>query len=116
MMDVAASGGYYISLPADYILAHPTTLTGSIGVIMLMPKFNELMDKIGVGVNIHKFGKNKDMASPFRPATAEENIYNTATSQTGDLNVSLINLNLPPALSSLDPGFYYLWLPAVGSH
>src|SRR5210317_542396 len=49
MMGVAASGGYYISLPADYILAHPTTLTGSVGVIFLRPKVSGLMDKIGVG-------------------------------------------------------------------
>jgi len=46
---------------------------------------------------------------------ANDTIYNTATSQAGDLNVSLINLNLPTAVASLDPGFYYLWLPAVGS-
>ena len=45
---------------------------------------------------------------------ANDNIYNTAVSQTGDLKVSLINLNLPLALSSLDPGFYYLWLPGTG--
>ncbi len=35
MMDVAASGGYYVSLPADHIMAHPTTLTGSVGVIFI---------------------------------------------------------------------------------
>lgn len=50
-----------------------------------------------------------------RTEYANDNIYNTATRQTGDLNVSLINLNLPPAISSLDPGFYYLWLPGTGS-
>jgi len=50
-----------------------------------------------------------------RTEYANDNIYNTATGQSGDLNVSLINLNLPPALSSLDPGFYYLWLPGTGS-
>ena len=50
-----------------------------------------------------------------RTEYANDNIYNTAVSQTGDLKVSLVNLNLPPALSDLDPGFYYLWLPATGS-
>jgi len=72
MMGVAASGGYYISLPADYIFAHPTTLTGSVGVIFLRPKVAGLMEKIGVGVEVNKSGINKDMGMPYRPATAEE--------------------------------------------
>jgi protease-4 len=72
MMDVAASGGYYIALPADHILAHPTTITGSVGVVFLRPDVGGLMDKIGVGVEVRKTGKNKDMGSPFRQATAEE--------------------------------------------
>ena len=72
MMGVAASGGYYISLPADFILAHPTTVTGSVGVLFLRPDVTGLMEKIGVDVNVSKTGKNKDMGSPFRQATAEE--------------------------------------------
>ena len=72
MMGLAASGAYYISLPADYILAHPTTLTGSIGVIFIRPKVTGLMHKIGVDVEVNKSGKNKDMGSPFRPTSAEE--------------------------------------------
>jgi len=72
MMGVAASGGYYISLPADFILAHPTTVTGSIGVLFLRPDLTGLMKKIGVDVNVSKTGKNKDMGSPFRQATEEE--------------------------------------------
>ena len=72
MMAVAASGGYYISLPADFILAHPTTVTGSIGVIFLRPKVFGLMDKIGVEVEVSKSGRNKDMNSPFRESLQEE--------------------------------------------
>ena len=72
MMSVAASGGYYISLPADYILAHPTSVTGSVGVLFLRPDVAGLMNKIGVGVEVSKTGRNKDMGSPFRNATAEE--------------------------------------------
>jgi protease IV len=72
MMGVAASGGYYIALPADYILAHPTTITGSIGVVFLRPNIAGLMDKIGVEVDVDKSGRNKDMGSPFRKATGEE--------------------------------------------
>ena len=72
MMNVAASGGFYIALPADYILAHPTTITGSIGVLFLQPRITGLMGKIGVDVDVNKSGKNKDMGSPFRASTAEE--------------------------------------------
>ncbi|NDV19700.1 signal peptide peptidase SppA [Pseudodesulfovibrio sp. JC047] len=72
MMDVAASGGYYAALPADWILAHPTTITGSVGVVFIRPKLVGLMDKIGVDVEVSKSGNDKDMGSPFRPTTAEE--------------------------------------------
>ncbi len=72
MMDVAASGAYYMSLPADVILAHPTTITGSVGVISLQPKIKGLMDKIGVGVDVQKTGKYKDMGSPYRETGDEE--------------------------------------------
>jgi protease IV len=72
MMGVAASGGYYVALPADFILAHPTTITGSIGVVFLRPNVSGLMNKIGLEVQTNKSGKNKDMGSPFRKATREE--------------------------------------------
>ncbi len=72
MMDMATSGGYYISLAADFIMAHPTTVTGSIGVIFMQPKVRGLMNKIGVDVKIYKTGVNKDMTSPFRDASADE--------------------------------------------
>jgi protease-4 len=72
LMGVAASGGYYVSLPADRIVAHPTTVTGSVGVIFIQPKVGGLMEKIGVGVDVSKSGERKDMGSPFRPSTPEE--------------------------------------------
>ncbi|MFC1751538.1 signal peptide peptidase SppA [Patescibacteria group bacterium] len=72
MMGLTASGGYYIALPADYILAHPTTITGSIGVIFSRPRVTGLMQKIGVDVEVSKSGKNKDIGSPFRATTSEE--------------------------------------------
>ncbi len=72
MMGVAASGGYYVVLPADFILAHPTTVTGSIGVIFLKPNVSGLMDKIGLEIAVNKSGRNKDIGSPFRRATEEE--------------------------------------------
>lgn len=91
MMDMATSGGYYMSLPADLIMAHPTTLTGSVGVIFIQPKAMGLMGKIGLGVDVQKHGKNKDMGSPFRESTAEEQKLLQATvDRLGDRFVSLV--------------------------
>jgi len=197
MMNVAASGGYYISLPADSIMAHPTTVTGSIGVIFMRPRFSKLMKDVGFEMIVNKSGHNKDMGSPFRQTTPEEmkifddltkrlggrfislvkenrniseenlskiksariylaedalnlglidkigylsetfaeakkiaglqeyasiityrrtefpddNIYNTSTQAVGDFNPSLINLK--SVLPTMQPGFYYLWMPGV---
>jgi protease IV len=72
MMDVAASGGYYIALAADTIVAHPTTVTGSIGTIMISLNAEELLRKIGVAGQTIKSGERKDMGSPFRALTPEE--------------------------------------------
>ncbi len=72
MMGLATSGGYYVALPADAIVAHPTTVTGSIGAIFLRPEVSGLMEKVGVDVAVHKSGRNKDMGSPFRTPSAEE--------------------------------------------
>jgi protease-4 len=91
MMDVAASGGYYISLSADYIMAHPTTLTGSVGVIFIRPKVIDLMQKVGVGVEINKSGVNKDMGGPFRQTTSEENqILQAMTDRLGIRFIDLV--------------------------
>jgi protease-4 len=199
MMGVAASGGYYIALPSDFILAHPTTVTGSVGVLFLSPNLSGLMEKIGIELNVSKTGENKDMGSPFRQATAEEkqiikdlidqlgkrfldriaehrklkpkrlkeissariyladdalklgmvdsigyldeavsqakiladlpedakvvvyrrteypddNLYNTSTSRYDGRGLSIVSLNLPPSLSRLQTGFYYLWQPGA---
>ena len=72
MMDVAASGGYYVALAADTIVAHPTTVTGSIGVIMLTFNAEGLMQKLGVAANAVKSAERKDMGSPFRAMTPDE--------------------------------------------
>ncbi len=72
MMDVAASGGYYVALGADTIIAHPTTVTGSIGVIMITVNAQGLLEKIGVSASAIKSGPRKDMGSPFRHLTDEE--------------------------------------------
>jgi protease-4 len=72
MMDVAASGGYYIALAADSIVAHPTTVTGSIGTILITANVEGLMQKIGVAASTIKSAEHKDMGSPFRALNAEE--------------------------------------------
>jgi protease-4 len=72
MMDVAASGGYYVALAADRIIAHPTTVTGSIGTIMLTINAEGLLQKLGVATTAIKSAVHKDMGSPFRALTAEE--------------------------------------------
>lgn len=200
MMNIAASGGYYISLPADMIVAHPTTITGSVGVIFMRPGVTGLMEKIGVKMEVNKSGENKDMMSPFRKPTRAErkmmqqltddlagrfislvkkhrniekrnidavrsarvflaedalkkgmidqigylsdavtaakkasgldpnapivvyrrsqynndNFYNTSTTQAQTGNQSLVDLGLPRVTPNLNPGFYYIWSPAVG--
>ena len=71
-MGLAASGGYYAALSADAIVACPTTVTGSVGVVFFRPRVVGLMDKVGVEVEVSKSGRNKDMGSPLRTPTDEE--------------------------------------------
>ena len=75
MDSIAASGGYYTACGARKILAHPTTLTGSIGVIMQSVQYHQLMEKIGMGMQVYKSGKFKDMLSGSRPTSDEESAY-----------------------------------------
>jgi len=72
MRDVAASGGYYVSAPCDRIIAHPTTITGSIGVIMSFVNLQGLFEKIGYREEVIKSGPHKDIGSMGRPMTEEE--------------------------------------------
>ncbi len=71
-LNVAASGGYYIAMAADEIYAHPTTITGSVGVVATFPQVNELGNKIGMSVKTIKSGELKDMGSPFKKMGEEE--------------------------------------------
>jgi len=72
MMGVAASGGYYVASACDAIIAHPSTITGSIGVISLFPDVEGLLSKVGVQVQVIKSGDLKDAGSPFRNLSEEE--------------------------------------------
>jgi protease-4 len=72
MASVAASGGYYVSIPAHRIVANPGTITGSIGVIMQLTNLEELYGKLGLKSLVVKSGEHKDIASPFRPMSSED--------------------------------------------
>ncbi len=69
---IAASGGYYVAMAADELIAHPTTVTGSIGVLMRGINLTGLMERWGVKDQSLKSGAFKDAASPLRPMRADE--------------------------------------------
>ena len=72
LMGLATSGGYYLAQAGDTIVAHPSGITGSIGVLAMKLNVKGLMDKVGVEGEMVKSGRWKDFWSPFRPATPEE--------------------------------------------
>ena len=72
LTEVAASGGYYVAAAADRIVADPSTLTGSIGVIVVLPNLEEFNRRVGLRTVVFKSGRFKDMGNPARPLTAEE--------------------------------------------
>lgn len=75
MKSLAASGGYYISAPADRIIATPTTITGSIGVILALWNAKKLLeDKIGIKMELYTSGENKDLMSPVRERGDDEKV------------------------------------------
>ncbi len=69
---VGASGGYYVALAADSIVALPGSITGSIGVLLEYPNVTELMEKVGVRMEVVKGGEQKDLGSPFRDMGPED--------------------------------------------
>lgn len=69
---LGASGAYYISCAANKIIAAPGAIIGSIGVISVRPVLQELLERIGVGVNVNKSGPYKDMGAFWREATDDE--------------------------------------------
>ena len=72
IMDIGASGGYYVAMASDYIFAHPSTITGSIGVIMLTLNAEGLLEKVGIQPAAIVSGPNKSMGSPFRAMKDDE--------------------------------------------
>jgi protease-4 len=72
IMELCASGGYYVASASDRIIATPTAVAGSIGVIAMRFNIEGLLSKIGVSEETYKSGPKKDFWSPFRPSTEEE--------------------------------------------
>lgn len=70
--DVAASGGYWVALAADDIVAHPSSIVGSIGVITASFGFDRALERIGVERRLYATGDHKGMLDPFRPENAED--------------------------------------------
>ena len=71
MSETAASGGYYISMSGNKVFADNATITGSIGVVSMIPKFYNAQNKYGVTANSISKGKYSDMYNPFTPLTEE---------------------------------------------
>ncbi|MGE0152364.1 MAG: signal peptide peptidase SppA [Reyranellaceae bacterium] len=93
MGDTAASGGYFVALPADLIVASRATITGSIGVFSYKPVLDQALADIGVNIGHLRAGTNAGMASPFRPFSAEQaaaversldRVYADFTKRVGD--------------------------------
>ncbi len=72
IMALGTSGGYYVAMAADRVVAHPSSVTGSLGVIMLTLNASGLMEKIGVRADAVTSGPHKDMGSPFRTMTDQD--------------------------------------------
>ena len=70
--EYGASGGYYISLPSDKIVASPNAFTGSVGAVSIIINYAELMEKLGIKAETFKSGRLKDIGSPWRDMTEEE--------------------------------------------
>ena len=69
LMDVAASGGYYVACGADRIVAHPTSVTGSVGVILQTISFKPALERVGIQTPALTSGRNKDAGSPLSVMT-----------------------------------------------
>lgn len=90
--EVATSGGYYLALAGDHVMAEPATLTGSIGV--LIPSFNasEGLDKLGIRTLFVTSGPNKDLANPLAPV--QEGHYDILRGIVGEYYASFLSLVL----------------------
>lgn len=96
VVDIAASGGYYVAMAGDTIMMHPTSLTGSIGVLAMKVNVQGLMGKVGVEWEIVKSAEKKDFMSPFRSLSAEERkLFQETIDRYYDRFVDIVTLNRP---------------------
>jgi len=92
MESVAASGGYYVAVGADYIIASRLTTTGSIGVIINSFNFYKLLEKIGIADEVYKSREMKDILNPARPRTpAEEKIVQDLVNESYNEFVKIVS-------------------------
>jgi len=97
---LAVSGGYYVASAADEIIAHPTSVTGNIGVIALKFNVDQLLSKVGIQEETVKSAEKKDIWSPFRPSTPEEKeIIQTVIDTFHDRFVSVVHTGRKALLS-----------------
>lgn len=96
LMGLGCSGGYYIACAADRIYTHPTTVTGSIGVLARFPQFTGLAEKIGYKEEIVSSGDFKSMGSPLREMTpAERKILQTGIDEMFERFLTVIEKSRP---------------------
>jgi len=95
-MDVGASGAYYVAMAADTIIAHPTSIVGSIGVVMVRMNVEGLLEKIGLETAVVKSGDMKDMGSPFRTMTDKEyTVFQSAIMEFHSRFVEIVKVGRP---------------------
>ncbi|MBU2646683.1 signal peptide peptidase SppA, partial [bacterium] len=97
---VGASGAYYIAMASDRIVARPTSIVGSIGVIISSVNLTPLMEKIGVESVTYKSGAHKDMGSPLKPPSKDDDeLFNSIIRQLHSQFVTIVTQNrkLDPA-------------------
>jgi protease-4 len=96
MLDVTASGGYYLACASDQLIAYPSTITGSIGVVMQMFNLAGTLEKIGVETDAIKSGPNKDAGSPFRKMSPEEReIFQTLVNEFYEQFIAVVHAGRP---------------------
>jgi protease-4 len=94
--EIAASGGYYVACASDQIVAHPTSVVGSIGVIFETFDISRGLDKLGIKNEAIKSGELKDMGSPFKPLAPEaRNVMQGMIDQYHGRFVSVVQANRP---------------------
>jgi protease-4 len=99
---IAASGGYYAACGGRLMIAHPTTFTGSIGVIMQSVKYRDLFEKVGVSMEVYKSGELKDLLSGTRETSPEEIVLvNNLVQETYTRFLSVVSANRGKSMEEL---------------